>query len=364
MKYRITLLLSLLYALNIFGQENKKDPRYIQYAGGYGSNDGVYLFDDGTFILYGYATAVFGEYKFDKNVLLFYPEKRELFEVYATQNKSLGSDIRINYAGFERGGKTLIRFNNVNAVQKIFNDNPNCFSGPFVSEMQKNVKEFTLYSLADKEFSDMIRPYNAWKYKNDKGYNDFIFVYNQPRREYENFSGIMETNEKGTALKLSNFGGENGYQKYEEKQNQWKELLDMKNSYSKYKEKKEDFIIANKHYSVIPNPDMSVYNYDSGSNQYIGKNIEENAEYYNDNPFSDPRYVRKFSKIQPETRSYSRILEKEILSSTVFFSKCNDASGKSYRYKGLPKSGLEAQYEKIPLTTTPPPPMPPVPVQK
>lgn len=92
---------------------------------------------------------------------------------------------------------------------------------------------------------------------------------------------------------------------------------------------------------------MSVYNYDSGSNQYIGKNIEENAEYYNDNPFSDARYVRKFSKIQPESRSYSRILEKEILSSTVFFSKCNDASGKSYRYKGLPKSGLEAQYEKI-----------------
>jgi hypothetical protein len=71
------------------------------------------------------------------------------------------------------------------------------------------------------------------------------------------------------------------------KQSQWKELLDMKDSYSKYKEKKEDFIIANKHYNVIPNPDMSVYNYDSGSNQYISKNIEENAEYYNDNPFSD-----------------------------------------------------------------------------
>ncbi len=46
---------------------------------------------------------------------------------------------------------------------------------------------------------------------------------------------------KRTALKLSNFGGENGYQKYEEKQNQWKELLDMKNSYSKYKEKKRRF---------------------------------------------------------------------------------------------------------------------------
>lgn len=65
MKYRITLILSLLYALNILVRKTK-DPRYIQYAGGYGSNDGVYLFDDGTFILYGYATAVFGEYKFDK----------------------------------------------------------------------------------------------------------------------------------------------------------------------------------------------------------------------------------------------------------------------------------------------------------
>ena len=27
---------------------------------------------------------------------------KELFEVYATQNKSLGSDIRINYAGFRK----------------------------------------------------------------------------------------------------------------------------------------------------------------------------------------------------------------------------------------------------------------------
>jgi hypothetical protein len=105
--------------------------------------------------------------------------------------------------------------------------------------MQKNVKEFALYSLADKEFSDMIRPYNAWKYKNDKGYNDFIFVYNQPRPEYENFSGIMQTNEKGTALKLSNFGGENGYLKYEEKQSQWKELLDMKTAIRNTKRKKK-----------------------------------------------------------------------------------------------------------------------------
>ncbi|AJW62033.1 hypothetical protein VO54_00544 [Elizabethkingia miricola] len=75
MRYRIILILSLLYALNIFAQEKKKDPRYIQYARGYDSNDGVYLFDDGTFILYGYATAVFGEYNFDKDVLLFFPEK-------------------------------------------------------------------------------------------------------------------------------------------------------------------------------------------------------------------------------------------------------------------------------------------------
>ncbi|MCL1667105.1 hypothetical protein M2T82_03410 [Elizabethkingia ursingii] len=48
----------------------------------------------------------------------------------------------------------------------------------------------------------------------------------------------------------------------------------------------------------------------------------------------------------------------------LFFSKCNDASGKSYRYNGLPKSGLEAQYEKTPPTTTPPPPMLPVPSKK
>ena len=221
-----------------------KRSRYEQYSGGYGSNDGIYLFEDGRFILYGYATAVFGEYSIDKDILSFFPEKRELFEVYATQNKSLGSKTRINYAGFERGSISLIRFNNDKSLQNIFNDNPNCFSGPFVSEVPKNVNEFTLYNLADKEFGDRIRPYNSWKYKNDKGYNDFIFIYNQPRPEYENFSGKMVTNEKGTTLKLSNFGGENGYPKYdlkqnEEKQSQWKELLDMKDKYTRYKEKKK-----------------------------------------------------------------------------------------------------------------------------
>ena len=48
----------------------------------------------------------------------------------------------------------------------------------------------------------------------------------------------------------------------------------------------------------------------------------------------------------------------------ILFSKCNDASGKSYRYNGLPKSGLEAQYEKIPTTTILSPPMPPAPAKK
>lgn len=369
MKYRIALIFTLLYTLNVFAQENKKDPRYEQYSGGYGSNDGIYLFEDGRFILYGYATAVFGEYSIDKDILSFFPERRELFEVYATQNKSLGSKTRINYAGFERGSISLIRFNNGKSLQNIFNDNPNCFSGPFVSEVPKNVNEFTLYNLADKEFGDRIRPYNSWKYKNDKGYNDFIFIYNQPRPEYENFSGKMVTNEKGTTLKLSNFGGENGYPKYdlkqnEEKQSQWKELLDMKDKYTRYKEKKEDFIMANEHYSVILDLDMSIYNYDSHSNQYISKNVDENAAYYNDNPFNDIRYLQKFSKLQPESRSNSRISEKDILSTPVFLSKCNDPSGRSYRYKGIPKSGLEAQYEKIPPTTIPSPPMPFAPVKK
>ncbi|WP_260264066.1 hypothetical protein [Elizabethkingia ursingii] len=68
MKYRIALIFTLLYTLNVFAQENKKDPRYEQYSGGYGSNDGIYLFEDGRFILYGYATAVFGEYSIDKDI--------------------------------------------------------------------------------------------------------------------------------------------------------------------------------------------------------------------------------------------------------------------------------------------------------
>ncbi|MEN5234041.1 hypothetical protein [Sphingobacterium faecium] len=38
--------------------------RLKEVSGRYGSNEGICLFDDDRFLLYGYATAVFGFYKF------------------------------------------------------------------------------------------------------------------------------------------------------------------------------------------------------------------------------------------------------------------------------------------------------------
>ena len=58
------LMLILLASGFIFAQKTTTDKRYKEVEGRYGGNDGICLFDDGKYMLYGYATAIFGTYIF------------------------------------------------------------------------------------------------------------------------------------------------------------------------------------------------------------------------------------------------------------------------------------------------------------
>ncbi|MCX2454191.1 preprotein translocase subunit SecD [Pedobacter sp. PLR] len=335
MKSLITLLVSLLLLNSASAQHQTKDVRYKKYAGHYGNTSGISLFEDGTYLLYGYATGVFGTYKFEKDYLLFYPDQQELFEVFAHQNPALRDSTRINFLGFERGGKTFAKFDQ-DSLRKVFNDDVNCLNAPFVYQKAGQTKNIILSRLPEEAAKPNVAIESSRHYHNASGYNDFILVHNAPKREYEDFSAMIIPAKTGDVIKLSNYGGDEGYPKQnKEEQARWKEILEWKSQYDQSKGVKKNEVYANKHYNTFPEPDSSKYHYDSRSNQYTDSSDQENSAYYKQNQYNDPRYLRKYIKLQPETKL--KFSESNLANKSIFFSVCGEGSEHSYHYKGFEK---------------------------
>ncbi|WP_316751648.1 preprotein translocase subunit SecD [Pedobacter gandavensis] len=333
-----------LFLLKIASAQNQsKDLRYKKYAGQYGGTSGISLFEDGTFLLYGYATGVFGKYGFEKDYLLFYPDQPELFEVFAHQNPALKDSTRINFAGFERGSKTFAQFDQ-DSIRKVFNDDVNCINAPFVYQKAGQTKTIILSRLPEESAKPNAAIEGSWHYQNTSGYNDFILIHHAPKREYENFSAmitpaaIITPAKAGDVIKLSNYGGNKGYTKQNpagEEQAGWKEMLEWKNQYDQSKGVNKNLIYANKHYNIFPEPDAATYQYDSKSNQYTDSSDQENNAYHQQNQYNDPRYLRKYIKIQPASKG--KFSESNLAQKSIFFSVCGEGSERSYHYQGFEK---------------------------
>lgn len=340
-----------------FAQQKNKDPRYKELSGQYGrSTEGICLFDDGTFLMYGYATAIFGSYGFEKDNVLFYPDKQELFTIYACRNKSIGDSTRMNFLGFERGGENFVKIGK-DSIKRVFNKDANCFDAPFVYKTQNTPGKITLYNILEESSGEQVR--NTWSYLINKGDNDFILIHNEPDQDYKNFGAVISGNEKGVTLKLSAFSSEQGIvkQRADKNQKQWQEVLQMKAEYDLSK-KNKDVVFANKHYQSFPEPDNS-YLYDAVSDQYSSKLASENEEYYRQNQYNDNRYLRKYVRLQPQRMDSSDMAKNEITASSIFFTVCGEGAEKSYHYDGFQKyKEQEEQPAPMPSTAVPVPPLP------
>jgi len=335
MKSLITLLFCMALINNSYAQQQTKNLRYKKHAGLYGSNSGISLFEDGTFLLYGYATGVFGKYFFEKDYLLFYPDKQELFEVFAHKNPALGDSTRINFVGFERGSKTFVQFDQ-DSTQQVFNEDANCFDAPFVYQKQGRIKNLLLSILPEASSKPNGEDKSSWHYSNESGSNDFILVHNAPKREYEHFSAMISSSKNAEVIKLSNYGGNEGYQKHgPEEKKQWQEILEWKNQYDQSKDLKKNAVYANKHYHTYPEIDTAKYRYDAKSNQYSDQSDQENDAYYKQNQYNDARYLRKYLKFQPSSKE--KFTKGNLANKSIFFSSCAEGAEQSYHYNGFEK---------------------------
>ncbi|RZL37951.1 MAG: hypothetical protein EOO96_03965 [Pedobacter sp.] len=321
-----------LFALKLSFAQNMDDKTlFKKLSGNYTrSSDGISLFEDGTFLLYGYATAVFGKYRIDKEQLKFVPDKPALFEVYGTPNNTLKDSVRMNFKGFDRNRGAYMQLGN-SLPTSVFNANANCFDAPFVYETKKWSGNLVLSNFLKDEFLENGGYNISWEYQLPENYNDFIFVYNAPSRYTEEFIGIVE----GNVLKTSEYGSESGFTKktVEEDGRNWTEILEWKKHYDVESAKTQDVVYANKHYRGFPEPNDN-YIFDKTSQQFVLKNKQDNELYYLQNQYNDERYLRKYVKLKPVSSKDFNLSDVELAPKSIFYTVCGEGSEKSYHYNG------------------------------
>lgn len=305
-------------------------------SGQYGNLSGISLFEDGKFMLYGYATMVFGSYVFEKDYLLFYPDQLPQFLLYANYNPTLGDNVSVNFRGFEEG-KTFVQLGDDN-MQPVFNDGANCFDFPYIYEQSQPISQ--LKFAVQKEDFDAGPAYHTFHYQNDQRFNDFIAIYNKPQRARANFAAYLYlTEDKKLAISLSNYGGREGFlreNQVDATQERWLEILAMKKEYERAGSIELTAIFSNAAYS-ISYPDLEEYNFDKATNRYISKSTEDNNEEVD----QDDRYLRQYTKelLVPKQDKFDT---KTATAPSLFFSSCSQ-SDESYNHI---KRGKEKHQKK------------------
>lgn len=327
--------------------------RYQLVSGRYGSSEGICLFEDSTFLLYGYATAIFGHYRIEGERLFFTPDKPALFDVYATHNKSIGGHTKINFMNFEGYGRTFLQLDR-DSVRQVFNDGANCFDVPFVAE-EDRIPQALVLSAEESDYRPPIGA-NAFHYENSALYNDIMIVYHPPKREYEPFSASFYRKGTEVALMLSNFATEKGYRKNEpdeDEQKQWREVLEMKTQYGAETEMKQEGVYANEHYNTF-SVDMEAYDFDAAQNLYVSKNAADNEDYFKQNQYSDDRYLRRFVPLLPKTKSKLDTVKMHKASTSIFYTVCGEGAENSYHYKALDTEPEDNETPPEPIVPVPP----------
>ncbi|GEM_PF-922290 len=303
--------------------------QYRKYAGLYGGNDGLALFEDGTFLLYGYATAIPGRYYFEGNLLHFYLNRPPTFEVFATHNPELGKKMRAEFTGFE-DNETYLQLD-LQPLRRVFNEDANCFDAPFVANFPELADHLTFYHrdfLADGDDPMLFK----YRYENKAQYNDFMFIYNTSHPEAEDFTVVLNDDEKSghTRLLYMSYGQGDALTRAQisSDDENWKELVNLKEEIARAAD--SPAVYANKHHKIFRTANEALYQYDQNKNQYVHKNAAANEAYFKSNPYADDRYLRKYER-QP-TVSMCTSTQTSVAKKPIFYTLCEDPEN-SYKFE-------------------------------
>lgn len=354
MKYMLLMIILFSSNIQMYAQHTPYEPKGENWpkeiAGQYGNMDGIALFDDGTFILYGYATIVLGKYEKEKTYLKFTTEKLDTILVFGHKNPALVGKSTMVFSGFENGSN-FIQFDS-EMPQRVFNENANCFDSPFIFDAPEVPSKVNIITVSDRDDQHA----SSWTFSNDHQYNEFVFIHNQPKRAYEDFFGGFYQDEGGKLnIQLSHYGGEKGYKRrFENDENeQWPEILELRSGFEQMNDFQDDYFV-NPGYSTFSAIDLSQYTFNESSNEFLKIGRADNELYYDQNAYNDDRVLRKLEPISLIFNANFVLSKDKIKPGSIFYTTCEEPD-KSYKN---PNHHIEEHTDARELMAIPPVPIP------
>lgn len=164
-KFKIIPYLFGLLIMTIFTNfSNAQSTKQI--AGVY--ENGLYIFEDGTFLEGGINSVVFGTVEIEGDTIrLIKHRPKHKFALYGRKENSRVYGNTIMFHGFEQNGLVNLLENNIppTVMQRVFNKNANCFDGPYFYDNKEDCKAIYFADESDKQL---------YKFELPKEYRDFI----------------------------------------------------------------------------------------------------------------------------------------------------------------------------------------------
>jgi hypothetical protein len=351
-KQYLVLLFILFTHINFAQISKTQTGSYSQ-----GSTAGIYIYEDGTFALFGYATLVFGEYKIDKDQIHFIPNiPKQAFTILGRDNKKIkdenGAKFTFN-SDFITDGPTYINIDE-SGFMKISGDDFNGGDSHYTINFPKKPTTITLAL----DSSDHKHNHNTNAFNFDGKYNEYLLFFNPTISEQKPFWGNFETKEGINILECD-------WGTFKKDKKEETEMIEFLNQYKKEQQKNKDQKVVYfndqlkkatgyNHLSEQENIfDINNYIFDETSNKFIHKDIykkEENYLHTLAQDYHDENIILQYHKIEVSSKTNTNFSNITISKNTLFPS---NATEKSKEEKMLDNSNPVEVEEQYPVKTIP-----------
>ena len=332
MKYYF-LFFTMMIATNLFSQNNNAMDK--PFSGRFqSSSSGIFIYDDGTFLLFGYATLVLGKYEIKDQTIFFTPDiDKQPFTVLGRNNTLLKNETSLTFGGsFFSSGPTYIKIDD-QPVQPIFTATNGSISPTYKTTISPGPKSIKLLQNSYGSYYTN----NTSTFELPAEFNDYLIFYNPTISEQKTFNGVVEQKEGnsylnctwGTFQKVVGKGDEE-WEKFVT--NFRKNVLRTENETNFYfndqLKSAKGFNQLSEEFSIF---DISQYTLDQASNKYIlSSDYTKGNDYSNAlvADYHDESIILKYQEVAPTATSLTDFEDLKITASPLF-----SAAQMEYKYE-------------------------------
>ena len=287
-----------------------------QIAGGY--ENGLYIYEDGTFLAGGMNSVVFGTVEFEGDVIkLIKNRPKYKFALYGRKENSRVYGNTIMFQGFEHNGLVNLLENNnpPTIMQRVFNENANCFDWPFFYDNGEDCKTIYFADESDKQM---------YKFELPEDYRDFVaFRFNFEDDPILNEPIVAKVSKDFNSISIY------GSDKKLTKKPLTQEALETKKMVFSMHERaypEGKYYYCNPAYNIFEEQGIDISQYEEFGNKgegtfhLKGSNAYPKGERF-ENDYQDNSIIYRYEKIEPkivENTKYS------INKKSIFVSECED----------------------------------------